>query len=322
MAKRFIKTLICACLLTVTLVGCGKSKLPEEQQKKFVNSVNNMLADRKSAEDIETEINKKIKQLDTQYSSDVINAYIFALYQENSNMLNKVTMEQGDLDEIAKKLNIDVTNKKNISKIEDGVIKGLLQDIDKRHLILKKEGKQYYISVDINYVLSKYGKYMADDLKAFTEFRKKEESKNVFNSENETFDIEEIANRIVFIEKELPKWKNSQFKENWNGQQEYYYSILFSLNHDFFKDGDKLNNAIKNKFEKAIKDNPDTEFEKDMKSYLNIVSKAQGKIDGSVISYTDDIIKSKFPHSQSSQINKNMPSTSEDETTKNNRSKE
>lgn len=302
-------------LLTATLVltGCsGKEgkKLSLDEQSKFVEQVTTMLSERKDAKSIEETIDTKIKQLDLNSSTAVINTYIYSLYQGNSDMVGKVNALNGDIGIVVKDKKVDISKPTELSKLPIGLMKGLFQQLNIEHLLLQQDGSTFYASVDMSYVQTKYGLYIDNDLKSFITFREMEDKKPMFSSVTETFDIDEVVSRLITIEKETPNWLKSNYKDQWVSSQEYYYNIMLGVNHEAFNDAtDKtmVKGEMITKYESIIKAHPDTQIGKDIKLYLTELTKSKNKIDANVGGYVTKFMFDKFDKLKSASIEEDAP---------------
>lgn len=281
------------------LAGCQTNKtISEEEQKKIIEELNVMVSERKDSKELEDILTKNIKNMDKESASEAINSYIYSLYNENADMISKMNYLGAELEEYAKENELDLTQKINLSKINDGLMKGFIQEVYNNHLSFKSDGSSYFIVVDMQYVKDKYGKYMTDDLKAYTEFRIMEDSSIIFNSKDESFNLDEITKRLNKIETEAPKWEETNFKDQWNSSKEYYYAILFGLNHSFFieeEDQTKIKDYIMAKYEEIIKNNEETEFGKELNEFVELIKKSDNKISSEADDYRLKLMEKKFP---------------------------
>lgn len=299
--KNMIKVSVLVGVMTLTsvLVGCQSGKtISVDEQKKIVEQLNTMVAERKDSKELEAILDKNIKKMDKSTASDAINSFIYALYNENTDMISKMNYLEAELAEYVEANNIDILKKIDTKKMDDGLIKGLIQEVYANHLTFKNDGSRYFVVVDMQYVKNKYAKYMTDDLTAYTDFRIMEDSAIIFNGTTGTFDMAELTKRLIKIETESPKWQETVFKEQWNNSKEYYYAILFGINHSYFmdeKEPTKVKDDIILKYDEIIKNNGETEFGKELKEYVDIVKKSGNKISAEADDYKSKLMDEKFP---------------------------
>lgn len=336
MKNKFMKFKIATIgvLMTATLVGCstmGNKKLNSQDQEKFVKQVTTMVSERKHAVDVENVLDTKIKQLDVVNATTVVNAYTYSIYQENTNMTSKISALTPDLQDLVKNKKLDLS--KDITgaySFEDGMVKGLFQELEKDHLKLQQDGSTFFANVDIDYVIKKYGTMIDSNLKDFMEFRSMEGETLVFNSEATTFNLDEIAKRLVTIEGKSSAIKNSKFKDQWISAQQYYYNILFGVNHQYFyeKTADKdkkdtatqtvtnqtkLQDKVVSQYKDIIKKNPNTQLTKDLQGYVDILSKTGNKVEATATTYTNQLMTKKFSTETTDSKTSNAPAQSDSE---------
>jgi hypothetical protein len=309
-----LKVATIGAIMTASLVGCssaGGQKLSSDDEKKFVEQVNTMVSERKAPKEVETTVDSKIKQLDTESATSVVNAYIYSLYQANSDMTNKISSVTPDLQTLVKDKKIDLSKKVEANKLEDGMVKGLFQELTKDHLILQQDGNNFFTNVDMDYVVGKYGTQIDSDLKDFMIFRAMEDKKSIFNSEKTTFDLDEVASRLVTIEKKDADIQKSKNKDQWISEQKYYYNIMFGVNHAYFLEktdvakaqtgsqttgeAPKIQAEIVTKYKDLIKNNPDTQLAKDIQGFVDVLDKSTNKLDATASTYTTQLMAKKFP---------------------------
>lgn len=314
-----LKVATIGAIMTASLVGCsttGGQKLSADEQKKFVEQVNTMIAERKAPTEVEKTVDTKVKQLDSEGATSVVNAYIYSLYQADSEMTNKISAITPDLNNLIKAEKLDLSKKVEVNKLEDGMVKGLFQELTKNHLTLRKDGQNFYANVDMEYVINKYGSVIDSDLKDFMTFRAMEDKKSIFDSEKTSFDLDEVANRLVTIEKKDADIQKSKNKDQWISEQKYYYSIVFGVNHSYFLEqvanasgqtttgeAPKFKAEIVTKYKDMIKNNADTQFAKDLQGFVDTLDKSGNKLDASVTEYVTKLMSAKYPEDNSATSN-------------------
>lgn len=308
--KSIIKTL--ATSLTIisllSLTGCsGMSKeLTEKEQTEYSQKITSMITDRVNSTDIEKDIDENILKLNEETASVVVNAYIYSLYQQNSDMVSVINSLQGKISTLLDSYKIDLekgVTSEQIKQLPDGVVKGLLEEMSKNYLVLHKDGDAYYSNVDMNKVLSKYSEKISTGLYEVMSFRAMEDEKAIYSSQDNSFDIDEVAKRISTIEGKQDSWENTDYAEQWLASKQYYYSILFGVNHIFFfeteEDGTypeipKVKDEIIEKYKEIIKNNPETELAKDVSKYLEALNATGNLMDSSVTEFVVNLMNEKF----------------------------
>lgn len=312
--RKFIKI---ACPIIVIGIGAicsgkvfySKNHQPpmsEKQQEEFANLIANQVASGVSLEKLEGEMDKNIGKLDKKNATNVINTYIFNLYQVNTEYINILNEIKPMIDTVTQEKKIDVTKNENINKLEDGIVKGFLQELKKNHLILRRDADNYYISVDMQYILDTYGDRLSTDLTDFIKFRIEEDKTQVFNSDTQTFNLDEVAKRINEIEQSEKKYKDSTYFTQWESTKKYYYDIMFQTNHQFFIDKDgKIKKDVIDDYSKYIKQYNGTELAKNLTKIYDILSKDNNASGGKYLQVTNEIITNTFKD-DSNQDNNNQ----------------
>ncbi|MFJ8531150.1 hypothetical protein [Bacillus sp. NPDC094106] len=281
------KPIAITCLLASILVGCSTNttnKLDDKDQASFVNDVNKMVADRKSGYEVEAKFKNKIMQLDKEHATDVINAYMFSLQQDSSELKVKMNTLQKDLQDAMKDKKVDLTKEESIEELDGGLAKGLLEEAKKLHLKVKEDkgSETFYLAINYDYVLKNYEKYMNTSLKEFLQFSQRQSEHEIFDSKKEKFDLKEIVNQIKEIESKESKWKDGNYKEHWASNGRYLYSILLGLDHTFFVEDGKMKQEIKKELESLAEENKKTEVGKLLKEYISLIDKQNGQYNDQV----------------------------------------
>lgn len=297
------KKLLTSVLLIASsciFVGCGNQKMSNEEQSKFVNKINEEVVQSVNINKLEDEIDKNINKLSKDNASQVVNSYIYRLYQLNTDYLPVLNDLKPLMKDVEAQKKIDLTNSHSHVKLDDGLVKGFKEQLDNDHLKLRKDSGNFYISVDMEYVLKRYGDNVSPDLKKFMEFRENEDSKKIFSSETETFDLDEICERIVTIEKNMKEYKDSKYINQWKSSLEYYYNIIFETNHTFFNDkNDSIKKDILEKYEKYVEKYKGTQFSDDLKKIVDILKEKNDTSDSKYVETVNDIFNKKFKSNDS-----------------------
>lgn len=308
--KSIIKLLATSLIVIsmLSLAGCsGNSKVfTEKENSDYFQKIATMITERKAATDIEKDIDQNISKLDEETTSSVVNAYIHSLYQVNSDMVSVINSLQGKITTLLDENNIDLEKgitDEQINKLPNGLVKGLLQEMKENYLVLHKDGETYYSNVDMDKILDKYSDKISSGLYEVMAFRALEDKKAIYSSKDNSFDIDEVVNRIVTIENKEPEWADTEYSEQWLASKQYYYSILFGVNHLFFfeteEDGTyaenpKVKDEIIEKYQSIVENNPDSTLAKDVASYLDTLKASEYKMDSSVTEFVVNLMNEKF----------------------------
>lgn len=287
--------------------------MDEKQQIEFTNLVANQVATGIPLDKLQDEVNKNINKLDKENASKVINTYIFDLYQLNSQYITVLNDIKPMMDSISQEKKIDLTKKENVNKLNNGIVKGFLQELENSHLVLKSDAGNYYISVNMQYILDTYSKNLSTDLIDFIKFRIDEDKTQIFNSDTQTFNLDEVAKRITEIEKSEKKYEKSTYLPQWKSTKQYYYNIMFQVNHQFFvnKDG-KMKDEIMNDYAKYIKDYSGTELSKNLSKIYDILKADNNSISSKYIEETNNIMNDTFKKDNSNKKEDSNKNVSDD----------
>lgn len=175
---------------------------------------------------------------------------------------------------------IDVNNPKQFHKIKNPIIKTIVEEINKSHLIINKIGLQYITEVDLQYILDKYSNYLTEDTKILYTIRNDEMKQSCFYTNKNMPDIDLAVKRLNYlIDNEKKFNKDSENYQNYLSYKDYYLSIIFGKNHRMFLDEKthKYKEEIIKKYEKIAQENP---YLKDkMNEYLKLLKKHDYKVD-------------------------------------------
>ncbi|WP_415286254.1 hypothetical protein [Clostridium perfringens] len=287
--------------------------MAEKAQVEFNNKLANQVATGVSLEKLQKEVDSNINKLNVDNATKAINTYIFDLYQLNSQDMAILNAIKPLMDSEAEQYKLDLTKGKEYKKLPNGIVKGFLQQIEKDHLLLRKNSSNYYVTVDMDYVLKHYEKYISTDLKEFIEFRIKEDNKSIFDIEKQTFDLDEVAKRIDSIEKSEEKYKKSPYLPQWESSKQYYYQIMFQTNHRFFLDKDnKVKPEILKSYEKYISDYKGTQLAENLSKILDVLKENPSVNEGKYVETLNNVMNETFKPSKS--IEEESKTKSDDKT--------
>lgn len=314
--KRIIGLLMVGVI--TTLVGCSEKgqELTEKEKTEVMNSI--MEFSREEKEDLnelDKLISENIELFNQTEKDEIINTYLMNMYSFSDDLGNKLYTIGYELDDVVKNYEVDVINPSTYAKIpnEHATVKGFLTEVNEEGFALKRddENSPFYIDINLQKVLDKYGDYMSKSLREYVEFNVYEMNEPEFiDIEKEEINIDEVVNRILKIEKgmETDKAQNYEFIDKWTSSLEYYYDVLFGLSHEYFVSSEFIKEDILKKYEEIVKENQGTKLAKDTEKVIEILKGNDKKVDnktmGEIIDYvqgtiyTDevkDVIKQKYP---------------------------
>lgn len=308
-----------------SLIGCTQAtkSLTEEQKTEIRNTI--LLYETEGNEDIKelgSLLEKNIAHFDQKDKDDMIQAYITNHYSIGSDLADKLMTIGYELEDVIEEYGVDVYNSSTYKKIPDshGTVRGFLLELKEKGFALKSESdvSDFYITVDLESVLNKFGSHMSKSLKAYTEFAVYEmQSNDTFDEEKNEFDLDEICNRITKLENglKIDKEQNYQYAEKWTNLMEDYYFILFGVDHDYFVSSEYIKQSIIDKYEELAKTHKGTDIEKNINQVLSVLSENGNRFDEVTRSKIKILIQdSIYTKEIKNAIAMNNPSTLVDET--------
>jgi len=284
-------------LSTALLFGCsneGEIKnvtLTQQEQDAFMG----MFLE-KSNEEVEPAelvklLNQNIEGLDEKKASDSVDALLYSVYQYKEDM-NAVTKGLQPLLATYEEKGINLNEKEEIEKVDDKVVQAFLEQAQSRYLKVAKENAQYVVVADFDKVLSLYGKYMADDLKAMVEFSKAEFEVKYYDEGTQKMNLDVISDRIVLMEN-LSKEHPESYYANWfNQSKNFYYQLYFGMNGNAITKKDQtLLPEVESHFQSMLSKHEGTEFANNITLFFEEYKKNGNKVNDNVYVFLLDVTK-------------------------------
>ena len=267
-------------LLTTTLVGCSSSVNSSVKYNKFeaseiIGNLDEMIFEGKEGigkYDIYKYAKENISKMpDIEMSSNIVNSFIYFIYQNIDYYYNLVMVLQDEIKSLESVLKIEQIDNSSVNKIpeEYKMIKSLLEELDSNYLKLIKQSNFYTIEVDMVKISEEFAEFMNNDTKKYLDFRIKENTLDVYNMNSDSYNIEVILELINDIYINLDNVEGITQLENWVEHLKYYFDIIFSVSQSTFIDENYtiLSDVIK-EFEKCIISYENTELYKIIKGYI------------------------------------------------------
>lgn len=311
-----------------TLIGCSSSKtLTDEEKTEIRNTI--LLYESEGNEDIKelgSLLENNIAHFDQKDKDDMIQAYITNHYSIGSDLADKLTLIGYELEDVIEEYGIDVYDSSTYKKIPDshGTVRGFLAELKEKGFALQSESdvSDFYITVDLENIVNKFGSHMSKSLKAYADFSVYEmKSNDTFDEEKNEFDLDEICNRLTKLENglKIDKEQNYQYVEKWTDLMEDYYFILFGIDHDYFISSEYIKQPIIDKYKELAKTHKGTDIEKNINQVLSILSENGNRFDEVTRSKIKIFIEdSIYTKEIKNAISINNPSTLVDETIEDN----
>ena len=254
----------------LSLTGCSSSTLTEEDVNEFMSYVFNQTANSEvNFNEFEEQISKYISKIgDKEKTSQIINDYIYVLYNEVNQYISYFNIIGDDLDIIKKNLNIesiDVSMHKDISK-ESKVIGAILEEMQDRNLMVIDKNNLYTVEVDNN---------------------------------TDKFDIDILLNRASTAIDYIENNKESSQLSNWQSTADYYYQLIFAEYTSQFLDTSTEVKKISSDYLKELKDKLEgyksTLIYDDIAKYIELLEKNDYNIEAEeVANHRSQVLKSIF----------------------------
>lgn len=292
-----------AVLLNILiLTGCSNNKidyLTAEQVTKIDSTISSQISNSDMDIDYAQRVIKDSLKLikDKDIASNVMNNYIYLLYNESEKYIDYLKVAADDINSIKKELeidNIDTSMYKEFGKYSK-VVGSILEEMNEKHLMIVNEYNSYYVEVDAKKIISLYGEYLNSDLLEFLKFRANENSVEIFDVNSDKYNIDEILSRAAFLSKKVNESKSSTQIDNWISSAQYYYKILLATNIEQFLENE--NTTVKedylNELEKLLVKYDKTQLYTDITDYIDILRKNNNKINSDNVSkYREELLKS------------------------------
>lgn len=280
------------------LVGCSNTDLSEEEALKIDSAISSQISkDKVDVYEIQKTISSSIKHIKNKdISSNIINSYLYILYDEAEKYLNYLQMVSDDIKTIKKELSIDkidVSMYKQVYK-KSKVVGSILQEMHEKNLIIIDENGTYYVEVNIDFIISQYGEYINSDLVEFLKFRTRENSVEVFDANSDKYDIKEIVDRADYSIKKIEENSSSAQLENWKLTAKYYYKILLGTSIEQFLENE--NKTVKEEYleelESVLNEYKDSRVYTDLNEYIELLRDNDREINSSAVSkYRENLFK-------------------------------
>lgn len=276
--------LLVGVMLLMALTACSQGKFSEAEEKEFLDDYIDKAMEPIEPTELKALLDDNIEKLSQDGATDAVDGLLYNIYQKMSE-LNKnaqgFQMKFYNYEEEG----VDFNNPEHLSNIEDTVLRTLIEEVQKNFLQIKKENDIYTILPNIDFVLEAYEEYIRDDLKAMIEFSKDEYERTILKENNE-FDLDLIAERILLLENNINKFKDSSYTSSFKDAKSYYYQVYFGVIHDYFKNSDNsLVEEVVSHYEKTAKEHGDTQFGKDTQSVLDKLKESNNVLTENVLAY-------------------------------------
>ena len=283
MKPKFSKLLIAVSLSALVLTGCSNSKFSEEKEDAFLDTFVDEATTDGVPSDLRKKLDQNIKKLSEKGASDAVDGLLYNLYQKASVLNTQASGLQATFAKL-KEEKIDVTKSSDYAKVTDKVVKAFLDELSISGLKLMEDNGNYTVVTDMALILEKYEDLIADDLITMIKFSEMEYTKGYFNLETETFDMDTIRERILFLEKAKKDYPESYYLDGLKEAYDYYYQVYFGVLHQYFiDDKKKIKDDVLAHYEATVKGNPDSQFGKDTQKVIDMLKKTNNIVDDNLM---------------------------------------
>lgn len=285
-------------ILSVLLfTGCTQKEL----SKKEVEDFRTYISKQTSTEfvdfyEVQKNLNDFLKKTnDKELASEMINDYIFIIYNEVGDYISYFNLVGEELKHIKEELKIDkldVSMYKDIYK-KSKVIGSMLEEMNDKDIIAIDKGDSYTIEVNMDKLLDKYKSYLTPDLVEFMKFRSEEIKNDVYDANSDKFNIDLLLERASFALEKLNSDKDKNQINNWKAATDYYYQVLLAEFTTQFSEGDgeTLSKDYISELKSKLEKYKDKQIYKDLSKYIELLEKNDRKINAKEVSeYRTDLL--------------------------------
>lgn len=280
--------------------------LTDNKQDEVVADLQTMASDGYRPTEIEQKLKQSIASLDKEHSTRAVREFMNAIEETGEYFGQLLSSLSG---EIQYALAVDGIKDpvKDRDKLSNELAKGYLAEMARQYLLVRYVDSYFYIEPDAQYVLNKYGKYVAGDYKDYLNLVAKEQSDPIFDDKAGMYDLDRLAEDLLFIENARDRWKNGEFVQDWSELERNLFESFFPYSHATFLD-EKIENkgtdnesytytlkpSIRKKYEEIMLSNKDSRLAKDIEGFLAVLDETDNVVNDKVDNYLSDLIEKRF----------------------------
>ena len=266
--KKDIETKEDSTLISIGMtheIASSKNLTLEEKNAILKQIEEYKITDKDSLNNLVELIDNNIASFDLRERDLIIKKYMLSLYDSMNNLNSILSVIGYDLEYVVKTYHISVNDKTSIESIPNtyGTVKGFLLEVKDKGFFINSinKNKDFYIDLDLAHLSEKYEDYISQSMLSYIEFNNYEMNNTLSLSKSNTYDLDEISNRINTLSQglEFDKQNNYILVDKYTSSLNYYYQLLLGLSHtQFVNSKNVFNDDIINKYKEIQAANPDT----------------------------------------------------------------
>jgi hypothetical protein len=267
------------------------STFSKSEESSYMTAYMSLVQKGGSPVEVEKKLNEGVSHLTVNIVSDAVDGLFYAIFQKLPELNTKA---QGMQELLTKYVDqkIDFSKPEEVSKIDDPTLRAFIGEVNMNHGMIAVEDEHYVVNPNMQKLMAEYGKYMSKSMMAMATFYEKEYAMAIFNAKTQTFNLDEIVNRILILEEDSKAYPNTSYTDWFAASKSYYYKIYFAKDNKVLLDSE--NNLIldlRNHYQATIKDHPDSQLAKDLNGYIMKLKKTNYKMTDDITAYLVDLTK-------------------------------
>lgn len=228
----------------------SKKELSVEEKNSILKIVDEfVVTDKETLKELVLIIDENIASFELRERDLLIRKYVLSLYDLMNNLNSVLSVIGYDLETVVSEYKINVNDKNSIQSIPDkyGTVKGFLLEVKDKGFFINSlnNNTSFYLDLDLGNVLEKYKDYISPSMNEYLNFNNYEMHNTMTLSETNTYNLEELANRINTLSLGLEVDKNNNYVmvDKYTSSLKYYYNLLLGLSHSQFVDNNNMFNG-------------------------------------------------------------------------------
>lgn len=298
--------IVAIATISTLLAGCTDSSSEEKSNKMTLEQeetyINELLGQEKMSNmsplKFEEKMKKKIDNISEAGAAEIVDGYIFTIYQNLSKYSSKVQGFNGELLAL-KEEGIDFSKSEERETIKEELLKTFVKEVYENQLVLTEVGGTFNVFPNLAYVIEQYGSYMTEDMKNYINLSNEEMNQSFFNTETGEIDLAIVSNRIARLGDMVEKYPDSPYQMSFTNSISYYYEVYFGTNNELLEDSDNiLKESVWGQYKKDAETHKDSILGRDLAVVLPVLEEHKGQMNPDVLEAIGNIVNSKAPKVQ------------------------